>query len=55
MAVEKASRILNGKRHILLRRNNMSFWNVSDIVNASLCLHNLCILENDEFDMNWAK
>ena len=28
---------------------------MSDIVITSLSLHNLCILENDDFDMDWAR
>ena len=26
-----------------------------DIITASLCLYNLCILENDNFDMDWTR
>ena len=33
----------------------MSLQNMSNIVTASLCLYNLCILENDDFDMDWAR
>ena len=55
MAVEKAFGILKDRWHILLKRIDMPLQNVLDIVTTSLCLHNLCILENDEFDMNWAR
>ena len=55
MAVERAFGILKGRWHILLKRIDMPLQNVPDIVTASLCLHNLCILENDDFDMDWAK
>jgi hypothetical protein len=30
----------------------MPLWNLPDIVSACLCLHNLCVLEVDEFDMD---
>jgi len=40
---------------ILLKRIDMPLQNVLDIVTASLCLYNLCIVENDKFSMDWAK
>ena len=55
MVVEKAFGILKDRWHILLKRIDMPLQNVPDIVTASLCLHNLCILENDDFDMDWAR
>ena len=55
MAVEKAFGILKGRWRILLKRIDMPLQNVPDIVTATLCLYNLCILENDDFDMDWAK
>ena len=32
----------------------MPLRNVPDIVTASFCLHNLCIIQKDEFNMEWA-
>jgi len=55
MVVERAFGILKGRWRILLKRIDMPLWNVLDIVTTSLCLHNLCILENDEFSMEWTK
>ena len=55
MAVERAFGILKGRWRILLKRIDMPLQNVPDIVTASLCLRNLCILENDDFDMDWAR
>ena len=55
MAVERAFGILKGRRHILLKRIDMSLQNVPKIVTVSSCLHNLCILKNDDFDMNWTR
>jgi hypothetical protein len=52
MAVERAFGILKDRWHILLKRNDMPLQNLSNIVSACLCLHNLCILEANEFDMD---
>ena len=54
MAVERAFGILKGRWRILLKIINMPLWNVPDIVTVVLCLHNLCIIEKDEFNMEWA-
>jgi len=55
MAVERAFGMLKERWCILLKKIDMPLRNLPDIVTASLCLHNLCILENDEFSMDWAK
>jgi len=55
MAVERAFGILKGRWRILLKRNDMPLRNLPNIITASICLHNLCIIEDDEFDMDWAK
>ena len=55
MVVERAFGILKDRWHILLKRFDVSLQNVLNIIIASLCLHNLCILENDDFDMDWAR
>jgi len=52
MAVERAFGMLKGRWRILLKKIDMPLRNLPDIVIASLCLHNLCILENDEFSMD---
>ena len=52
MAIERAFGILKGRWRILLKRIDMLLQNVPNIITASLCLHNLCILENDDFDMD---
>ena len=40
---------------MLLKRINMPLRTIPNIVTACLCLHNLCIIHGDEFDLNWAK
>jgi len=55
MAMKRAFGMLKGRWHILLKRLEMPLRNVLDIVTMFLCFHNLCILENDEFSMDWAK
>jgi len=55
MAVERAFGILKGRWRILLKRIDMPLKHVPDLVTACICLHNLCIIHGDEFDMQWAK
>ena len=55
MAVERAFGILKGRRRILLKRLDMPLPNVLDVISACICLHNLCIIHGDGFDMQWAK
>ena len=33
----------------------MSLRNIPVMVTACICLHNLCLIDADEFDMNWAR
>jgi len=55
MVVERAFGILKGRWRILLKKIDMPLRNIPDMVTACLCLHNLCVIHADEFDMNWAK
>ena len=55
MAVERAFGILKGRWHILLKRIDLPLQNMPNIVTTSLCLHNLCTLENDGFGMDWTR
>ena len=52
MAVERAFGILKGRWRMLLKRIDMPLQNIPDIITACLCLHNLCIIHGDEFDLN---
>ena len=52
MAVKRVFEILKGMWHILLKKIDIPLQNEFDIITTSLCLHNLCIWENDEFDMD---
>ena len=40
---------------MLLKRIDMPLRTIQNNVTACLCLHNLCIIYGDEFDLNWAK
>ena len=55
MTMERAFGILKGRWRILLKQLDMPFPNVPDVVTACICLHNLCIIHGDGFDMQWAK
>jgi hypothetical protein len=55
MAVERAFGMLKGKWRIQLKNIDMSLHSISDMITACLCLHNLCIIHADEFEINWAK
>ena len=55
MAVERAFGILKGRWRILLKNVDVQLENVPDIVTACICLHNLCLIHSDGFDMQWAK
>ena len=55
MAVERAFGILKERWRVLLKQIDMPLRNLPDIVTACLCHHNLCIIEDDEFSIDWAK
>jgi hypothetical protein len=55
MAVERAFGMLKRRWRMLLKRIDMPLRTIPDIVTTCLCLHNLCIIHGDEFDLNWAK
>jgi hypothetical protein len=55
MAVECAFGILKGRWRMLMNRINVPLQIILDIVTTCLCLHNLCIIHGEEFDLNWAK
>ena len=55
MAVERAFRMLQGRWRILLKKIDMPLCSIPSMVTACLCLHNLCFIHADEFDMNWAR
>lgn len=46
---------LKGRSRILLKWIEVSLQNLSDLVTTCICLHNLCIINGDEFNMRWAK
>jgi hypothetical protein len=55
MAVERAFGILKGRWRILLKRIDMPLQHIPNVITACICLHNLCIIYRDEFDIEWAK
>ena len=55
MAVERAFGCLKGRWRILLKRIDVPLVNIPDLVSACICLHNLCIIHGDGFNMRWAQ
>jgi hypothetical protein len=55
MSIERAFGILKGRWRILLKRVDVPLQNTVDLVTACICLNNLCIGDEDFFDMDWAK
>jgi hypothetical protein len=55
MAVERAFGILKGRWRILLKRIDMLLKHVPNLVTTCICLHNLCIIHGNNFDMKWAE
>ena len=55
MAVERAFGCLKGRWRILLKRIDVPLKNLPDLVTACICLHNLCIIHGDGFNMQWAR
>jgi hypothetical protein len=50
MAVERAFGMLKERWRILLKQIDMSLQNVPVIVEACICLHNLCIIHRNDFN-----
>lgn len=46
---------LKGRSRILLKRIDVPLQNLLDLVTTCICLHNLCIINGDAFNMRWAK
>ena len=55
MVIEKAFGILKERWKILLKRIDVSLENVPHLITACICLHNLCLIHGDGFDMQCAK
>ncbi len=52
MAIERTFGILKGRWKILLKRINMSFHHLLNILTAILYLHNSCIIHGDTLNMD---
>ncbi len=55
MTIEITFGILKGRWKILLKRIDMPLYHLLDIVIITFCLHNLCIIHNDAFNMDWER
>ena len=55
MAVKRAFGILKGWWRIILKRVDMPLRHVPNLITACICLHNLCIIHKDKFDLDWTK
>jgi len=51
MAVERVFGCLKGRWKILLKRIDVPLQNLLDLVTACICLHNLCIIYGDGFNL----
>jgi hypothetical protein len=55
MAMERTFGILKGRWRILLKQIDMPLKHIPDLVTACICLHNLCIIYGNNFDMKWVE
>jgi hypothetical protein len=55
MVIKRAFGILKGRWRILLKTIDMPLHHLPNIVIAIFCLHKLCIIHGDAFDMDWAR
>jgi hypothetical protein len=54
LVVERAFRMLKGRFKILLKRVGIPLCHMLDLVMACICLHNMCIVNLDGFNIDWA-
>ena len=54
MAVEQTFSCLKGRWRILLKQIDVPLQNLPNLVTTYICLHNLCIIHGDGFNMRWA-
>ena len=54
MVVERALGWLKGRWRILLKRIDVPLQNLTDLLTSCICLHNLCLIHGDGFNMRWA-
>ena len=53
--MERDFGILKGRWIIILKIVDMPLRHVQNLVTTCICLHNLCIIHKDKFDLDWAK
>jgi hypothetical protein len=54
MSVERAFGMLKGRFKILLKKLDIPLCHMLDLVMACICLHNMCIVNLDGFNIDWA-
>ncbi len=52
--MERVFGMLKSRFRILLKRVNIPFCHMLNLVMACICLHNMCIANLNGFDMDWA-
>jgi hypothetical protein len=55
MVLKKVFGILKGQWRILLKILDMSLQNIPEVITNCICVHNLCIIHGDSFDMKWTQ
>jgi hypothetical protein len=54
MLVERAFGMLKRRFKILLKKVDIPLFHMSNLVTTCIHLHNMCIVDLDGFDMDWA-
>jgi hypothetical protein len=54
MLIERGFGMLKGMFRILFKRVDIPLCHMLDMVTTCICLHNMCIVNLDSFDMDWA-
>jgi hypothetical protein len=54
MSMESTFGMLKGRLKILLKRVDIPLCHMLDLVMICICLHNMCIINSNGFNMHWA-
>jgi hypothetical protein len=52
--MENTFGMLKGRLKILLKRVDIPLCHMPNLVMICICLHNMCIINSNGFDMHWA-